>query len=135
MAAGWTGCTFNATDDDLIADICFAAAIPFAAKVFSIQEHAFVVPVRTSMSLNLLGDGGRVLAEESGDILERGSVVQRRLNIQTVIKREMFLIAWNIFTHSVAPSIAVRRNQQHTTTVCRSKHQLCNPKLYHSTEE
>lgn len=111
LVAGRAGSTFNSADDDLVAGICLAAVIAFCTEVFSIQEHSLVIPVRVSMSLNLLGDSGRILAEESGDILERGSIVQGSLNIQTILKGEMFLVAWNIFTHSVAPSIAVRRNQ------------------------
>ena len=46
------------------------------------------------MSLDFLGDGCWILTEVLGNVLEGSSFVDCFFNVQSVIERQMFLIAW-----------------------------------------
>ena len=75
LVAGRTGGTFDVTQNDLAAYIGLSAVIAVYAEVVGIVKSAFVVPVAETVVSDLFGDGGRVLAEESGDILKGGTLV------------------------------------------------------------
>lgn len=115
LIAGGAGSAFHTAQDNLAAGIGFLAVIPMDAEVMGIIKGSFVIPVRQPMCLDLFGNGGRILAEKPGDIFKGCAFVQFILDVNTVVKGKMFLVAWNIFTHKVPPSTAVRRRDNHTT--------------------
>jgi hypothetical protein len=64
------------TDDELAADIGPFAGKTFGAEVVRIVERSDVPGVKGTMKLHLLGDGGGILAEISGDVLKGSVFVQ-----------------------------------------------------------
>ena len=101
LVAGRTGGTFDVTQNDLAAYIGLSAVIAVYAEVVGIVKSAFVVPVAEAVVSDLFGDGGRILAEESGDILKGGTLVQGSFDVPAVIKGKMFLVSWYISAHGI----------------------------------
>lgn len=62
LVTGGAGGTFHTAEDDLAAGIGLFTMIAVDAEILSIIKGAFMIPVREAVSLNLFGDGGRVLA-------------------------------------------------------------------------
>lgn len=87
------------------------------AEIMGIIKSPFVIQVRQSVGFDLFRNGGRILAEESGDIFKGYAFAQFIFDVNTVFKSKMFLVARDIFTHSVPPSTAVRRRDNHTTFI------------------
>lgn len=135
LIASGAGGTFHTAQDDLAAGIGLSAVIAVDAEILSIIKDAFMIPVRETVSLNLFGDSGGVLAQEPRDNLKRSTFVQFVFNIDTVIECEMFLVARDMFTHKVPPSTAVRRRHNYNIFVCKSKYQLCRGKFYSPLKE
>ena len=75
LVTGRAGGTFDVTQNDLAAYIGLSAVIAVYAEVVGIVKSAFVVPVAEAVVSDLFGDGGRILAEESGDVLKGGTLV------------------------------------------------------------
>ena len=100
LVAGGAGGALHAAEDDLAADVGLPAVITVDAEVVGIVEGALVVPVGEAVGPDFLGDGGRILAQEPCDILERSSLIQFIFNVDTVIKGKMFLVAWDKSAHS-----------------------------------
>ena len=69
------------------------------AEVVRIIESALVVPVRQPVSPDLFGYRRGILAEETGDILEREIFVQGLFDIGAVLKCQVFLVTRNKVTH------------------------------------
>ena len=130
LIAGGAGSALNTAVKDLSADIDLFAVVAMNTEVLSIKERAFVVPVGRTVSPDFFGNGRGVFTKEFSDVFKRDTIIKRILDVETVLKGKMFLIAWDIFTHNCTPSTAVRREYEHTMNVCRSKYQLCNPKFY-----
>lgn len=61
-----------------------------------------VMGLRDSMTLDLLGDGRRVLAQQRRDGGDRSSKRELSLNLAAVLKRQVLLVAGNKFTHNDA---------------------------------
>lgn len=80
LVTGGTGSTFDPAEDDLLAGIGLFAVIPVYAEVVCIVEGAFMVPVGKPVVFDFPGDGGRILAQIAGDLLEGTSFVQRVFN-------------------------------------------------------
>lgn len=58
-------------------------------------KAAAVPGVGDSVSEHLIGNGGWIFTEVSGNLAEGLAFIQRTLNISTVIKGEMFMVSWN----------------------------------------
>ena len=95
-----TGSTFHTAKNDLAAGIGFLAMIAMDTEVLGIINGALVIPVRQPVGLYLFRDGGRILAQEPGDILKGCAFVQFIFDVNTIFKSEMFLVTGDIFTHS-----------------------------------
>lgn len=76
-----------------------------------------MIPVNQTVSPNFFGDGGWIHAKKAGDILKGCSLHQFIFDINTVIKRKVFLISRYVFAHRDAPSTAIRRRDNYTTYV------------------
>ena len=61
-----------------------------------------VMGLRDAMALDLLGDGRWVLAQQRRDGGDRSSKRELSLNLATVLKRQVLLVAGNQFTHNDA---------------------------------
>ena len=67
--------------------------IAMLIEILHVNEEAMVFPHAESISLDFLGDGW-ILTEVLGNVLEGSSFVDCFFNVQSVIERQMFLIAW-----------------------------------------
>ena len=76
LVTGGTGSTFHITEDELTAYIRFPAVIAVDTEVMGIIESAFMIPVAEPVSPDLLGDGGGILTQIPGGLLERESLIQ-----------------------------------------------------------
>ena len=106
--AGGTGRAFDTTENDLPTYICFGTAIALFTEVVLIDEAALVVPVREAVFTDLLGDGGRILAKETGNAFKGPAFVEEPFDGFTVIQGQMTVVAGDQFAHKT-PSTAVRR--------------------------
>ena len=97
LVAYVTGAAEVVTDDQLIADIGSFTAEAMDAEVVGIVERTSVPRVERPVPADFFGDGGRILAEIFGDILERLTLVQRLLNELPVIERQMLSVSGNHF--------------------------------------
>lgn len=70
-----TGPAQGITDPDLLTCICLFAVEPVDTKVIRIIEASLVPGVQDPMPLDLLGDGGRIFAQEPGYVFERESLI------------------------------------------------------------
>ena len=61
-----------------------------------------IVRLGDPVSLDLLGDGRWVLAQQRRDGGDRSSKRELSLNLATVLKRQVLLVAGNQFTHNDA---------------------------------
>ena len=66
------------------------------------------------MSPDFFRDCGRILAQESGNILKGSSHIQFGFDIDTVLKGKVFLVTRHVYTHDEPPSTAARRRDNHT---------------------
>ena len=117
LITGGTGSALHAAKDNLAAGIGLFTMVTMDTEVFRIIKSAFVIPVRQPMSSYFFRDGSGILAQESGDIFKGCTLVQFVFNINTIFKSKMLLVTRNIFTHSVPPSTAVRRRDNHNISV------------------
>ena len=99
LVAGRTGSTFDATDNDFTAYICFAAVVAVDAEVFCIIEGTFVIPVRNPVNFDLFGNRSRILAEVLCNILEGDCLIKGIFNVDTVFKSQVLLISRDVLTH------------------------------------
>ena len=99
LVAGGARSALHTAEDDLAADVGLSAVIAVDAEVVGIVEGALVIPVGEAVSPDFLGDGGRILAQEPCDILERSSLIQFIFDVDTVVKGKMFLVTWDISAH------------------------------------
>ena len=83
----------------LSAGVGLFTVIAVDTEVFSIIESPFVIPIRETVSSDFFRDCGRILAQESGNILKGSTRIQLVFDIDTVFKSKMFLVTRNIFTH------------------------------------
>ena len=68
--------------------------IAMLTEILHVNEEAMVFPHAESMSLDFLGDGCWILTKVLGNVLEGSSFIDCFFNVQSVIERQMFLIAW-----------------------------------------
>lgn len=73
----------------------------------------FLVEVFTGLSAG--GTGGAFDAAQND--FKGSAFIQFIFNIDTVIKSKVFLITWDIFTHRIPPSTAVRRRDNYNISV------------------
>ena len=130
LVAGRTGGAFAAAQDNPAAYIGLSAVIAVYAEVVGIEKSAFVVPVAEAVVSDLFGDGGRIFAEESGDILKGASLVQGSFDVPAVIKGEMFLVSWYISAHGILLLLLSEGQEDHTMGICRGKHYSCRSKFH-----
>ena len=97
LVAYMTGVAEVVTDDQLIADIGSFTAEAMDAEVVGVVERTFVPGVERPVPADFFGDGGGILAEIFGDILERLTLVQSLLNEPPVIERQMLSVSGNHF--------------------------------------
>lgn len=76
-----TGSTLLVTDEELFADVGSFASKAVDAEVVRISKTALVPGIGAAVKPHLLGDCGRVLTKELGDILERKPLIKRRLDV------------------------------------------------------
>ena len=69
------------TENNLLTCICLFTAEPMDTEVIRIIETAFVPGVLNPMEFDLLGDGGGVFTQESGDILKGAPLIKGMLNV------------------------------------------------------
>ena len=63
-------------DDEFAADIGFPAFEAMDTEVVGVIEGASVPCIKTTVEPDLFGNRGRILTEESGDILERLTIIK-----------------------------------------------------------
>ena len=80
-------------DKELFAYIGLPAPETVDAEVRRVIERSSVPGVEGTVELHLLGNGGRVLAEEPGDAFEGYAFVERQLNELAVLQSEVFLVS------------------------------------------
>ena len=131
LVAGRTGCAFDPAQDNLSTGVRLLAVIAVNTEIFGVIERTFVIPIWETVSPDFFRDCGRILAQEPGNILKGSALVQFVFDIDTVFKGKVFLVTRNIFTHDEPPSTAVRRRDNHTMDVWKSKYQLCRSKRYY----
>lgn len=102
LVASRAGSTFDAAEDDLAAGIGFVAVVSMDTEVFGIIKSAFVVPVAEAVFFYLFRDGGRILAQEAADVLERHPLRKCFLNVKPVFEGEVFLVSRYKITHHVS---------------------------------
>lgn len=85
--------------NDLATGIGFLAMVSVDAEILCIIKSAFVVIVRHAVCPHLLRYGGRILAQEAGNVLEGRSLVQFVFDVNAVVKSEVFLVPWYVFAH------------------------------------
>lgn len=117
LIAGGTGGAFDAAQNDFSAGIGLATVITMDTEVLGIIKGAFMIPVREPVGFHFFRDRGRVLAKKPGDILKGSAFIQFIFNIDTVVKSKVFLITWDIFTHRIPPSTAVRRRDNYNISI------------------
>lgn len=132
LVAGRAGCAFDSAQDNFPTGIRLLTVIAVNTEVFGVIESPFVIPIWETVSPDFFRDCGRILAQEPGDIHKGRALIQFVFDIDTVFKGKMFLVTRNIFTHRVPPSTAVRRRDNHTMNIWKSKYQLCRSKRYYS---
>ena len=69
------GRTFRIADDELFTDIDLLAGKPFGTEVVWVIKDLLWIDVAGPVEAYLFGDGGRVFAQEPGDILKRNIFV------------------------------------------------------------
>ena len=99
LVACWTGSTFDAADQDLLAGIRLLAVIPMDTEVMGIVKSAFVVPVGKSVFFYLPGDGGGILTQIPGDLFEGKPFIQGLFNKEPVLKGKVFVVAGDKSAH------------------------------------
>lgn len=80
--------------DDLAACVGLPAMIAMFTEILQVYEETMVFPHAESMSLDFLGDGCWILTKVLGNVLEGSSFIDCFFNVQSVIERQMLLIAW-----------------------------------------
>lgn len=95
LVAFMTGSTALFTDPQFSTYIFTSAFESVDTEVGRIVEAAFIPCIGIAVKFDLFGDGGRVLAENLSDGLERLSLIKISLDQQPVIKSEMFVVSRN----------------------------------------
>ena len=102
LVAGRTGSAFDPADTDLPADVGLRAVVAVDTEVVCIVKSSFVVPVTDPVEADFLGDGGGILTEVLGDLLEGQAVIERMFDVLPVLKGQVFLVTRYISAHRVS---------------------------------
>ena len=78
--------TFDTTYNDLSTGICLTALVSVDTEVLGVVKRAFMIPIIKPVKPDLFGYGCRILAKESGNVLERCAFIQGSFYVLTVIK-------------------------------------------------
>ena len=86
LVAGRAGSTLDTAKKDFPTGIGLFTMVAVDTKVFGIIKGAFVIPVRQTVCLQLLGDGSGILTEETCDIFKRSTFGKLILDVNTIIQ-------------------------------------------------